>query len=94
MFGDNASVITSSTIPHSSLNKRHNALSYHCVCEVIASNVLWFFHIPGKEVNPADVLTKFCGHMLTLWPFMVVQPPAFLPLEPSVKAKNKYLIIT
>ena len=31
MFGDNKSVITSSTIPHSSLNKRHNALSYHRV---------------------------------------------------------------
>jgi hypothetical protein len=31
MFGDNESVITSSTIPHSSLNKRHNALSYHRV---------------------------------------------------------------
>jgi hypothetical protein len=29
MFGDNHSVITSSTIPHSSLYKRHNALSYH-----------------------------------------------------------------
>jgi hypothetical protein len=29
MFGDNESVITSSTVPHSSLNKRHNALSYH-----------------------------------------------------------------
>jgi hypothetical protein len=30
MFGDNEeSVITSSTIPHSSLNKRHNALTYH-----------------------------------------------------------------
>jgi hypothetical protein len=28
-FGDNASVITSSTIPQSTLNKRHNALSYH-----------------------------------------------------------------
>jgi hypothetical protein len=33
MFGDNASVITSSTIPHSTLNKRHNALTYHCVRE-------------------------------------------------------------
>ena len=29
MFGDNQSVITSGTIPHSSLNKRHNALAYH-----------------------------------------------------------------
>ena len=29
LFGDNESVITSSTIPHSSLSKRHNALAYH-----------------------------------------------------------------
>jgi hypothetical protein len=73
MFGDNESVITSSTIPHSSLNKRHNALSYHRVREAIASNVLWFFHISGK-VNPADVLTKFCGHSV-FWP--LVKPYLF-----------------
>ena len=29
MYGDNKSVVTSSTIPHSLLNKRHNMLSYH-----------------------------------------------------------------
>jgi hypothetical protein len=68
MFGDNESVITSSTIPHSSLNKRHNALSYHRVREAIASDVLWFFHISGK-MNPADVLTKFCGHSV-FWPLI------------------------
>jgi hypothetical protein len=33
MFGDNQAVVTNSSIPHSSLNKRHNALAYHCVCE-------------------------------------------------------------
>jgi hypothetical protein len=37
MFGDNHSVITSSTIPHSSLNKRQDALSYHRVRDAIAS---------------------------------------------------------
>jgi hypothetical protein len=39
-FGDNASVITSSTIPQSTLNKQQNDLSYHCVCESIAAKVL------------------------------------------------------
>ena len=29
LFGDNKSVVTSSTIPHSTLSKRWNALSYH-----------------------------------------------------------------
>ena len=33
MYGDNKSVVTSSTIPHSSLNKRQNMLSYHQVQE-------------------------------------------------------------
>jgi hypothetical protein len=65
MFGDNQSVITSGTIPHSSLNKCHNALAYHRVREAIASDVIWFFHISGK-INPADVLTKFLGHV-TFW---------------------------
>jgi hypothetical protein len=39
VFFDNQSVITSGTIPHSSLNKGHNALIYHHVCEAIASHV-------------------------------------------------------
>ena len=71
MFGDNTSVIASSTILHSFLNKRHNALSYYhrVLREAIASNVLWFFHIPGK-VNPADVLTKFCAGHAVFWPLI------------------------
>ena len=36
LFSDNKSVVTSSTIPHSSLNKWWNALSYHKVGEAIA----------------------------------------------------------
>ena len=31
MFGDNESVVTSSTLPHSGLKKRHNALAFHKV---------------------------------------------------------------
>eukprot|EP00977_Amphora_coffeiformis_P024646 scaffold16513_cov158-Amphora_coffeaeformis.AAC.1 len=57
LFGDNKSVVTSSTIPHSTLGKRWNALSYHRVREAIAGGWLRFEHIPGTE-NPADVLTK------------------------------------
>ena len=58
MFGDNKSVITSSTIPHSPLTKRHNALSYHRVREAISAGVLHFLHLEGVQ-NPADVMTKF-----------------------------------
>lgn len=57
LFGDNKSVVTSSTIPHSTLAKRWNALSYHKVREAVAGGWLRFEHIPGTE-NPADILTK------------------------------------
>jgi hypothetical protein len=68
MFGDNQSVLMSSNIPHSSLNKHHNALFYHCVCEAVASDIPWFFYVKSTK-NPADVLTKFCGH-LVFWPLI------------------------
>jgi len=61
MFGDNASVITSSTIQTSVLKKRHNMLAYHRVREAIAADLMSFFHIPGTE-NPSDVLTKNLTH--------------------------------
>ncbi len=68
MFGDNQSVVTSSTIPHSKLNKRHIALSYHRVREAIASGVLSFHHINGKS-NPADMLSKHAGYQ-QFWPML------------------------
>ena len=70
MFGDNYSVIVSSTIPHSSLNKRHTALSYHRVRECIASETIIFQHVPGR-CNPSDVLTKYLSWS-KFWP--LVQP--------------------
>ena len=66
MFGDNGSVVTSSTLPHSSLNKRHNALAYHKVRESIVAEILNFIHI-NEDENPADILSKHCGHH-QMWP--------------------------
>jgi hypothetical protein len=57
MFGDNQSVVTSATIPHLTLGKRWNALSYHRVREAIAAGWLRFEHISGIQ-NPADILTN------------------------------------
>eukprot|EP00977_Amphora_coffeiformis_P015711 scaffold4678_cov122-Amphora_coffeaeformis.AAC.1 len=57
LFGDNKLVVTSSSIPHSTLGKCWNTLSYHHVREAIAGGWLCFEHIPGTE-NPTDVLTK------------------------------------
>jgi hypothetical protein len=73
MFGDNKSVITSSTIPHSSLNKRHNALSYHRVREAISANIIYFLHVEGKY-NPSDIVTKFLSWS-KFWP--LIQPLLF-----------------
>jgi len=68
LYGDNASVILSSTIPSSTLTKRHNALAYHRVREAIASKIIYFSHIEGKD-NPADIMTKFLPHAI-FWPFV------------------------
>ena len=57
LFGDNKSVVTSAMIPHSSLNKCWNALSYHKVRESIAAQIVWFEHIPIGE-NLVDIMTK------------------------------------
>jgi hypothetical protein len=70
MYGDNQSVITSSTIPHSLLSKRHNALSYHRVREAVAKKVFYFCKIDGSN-NPADCLTKSAGHQI-FWPIVKV----------------------
>ena len=61
MFGDNRSVIDSSTVPHAKLHKRHTALSFHRVREAIASKIVSFIFIPGK-INPADIMSKHWGY--------------------------------
>ena len=66
MFGDNQSVLTNSTVPHSQLNKRHNALAYHRVREAIAVAVIKFFKIDSTK-NPSDILSKHCRHP-EAWP--------------------------
>ena len=57
MFGDNKSVVTSSTVPHSLLSKRHNILSYHRVREAIAAKIL-VFHCCDFSQNKSDILSK------------------------------------
>ena len=68
MFGDNQSVVTSSTLPHSTLAKRWNALSYHRVREAVAADYVRFHFIESTQ-NPADIMTKALDHA-TAWPFV------------------------
>ena len=53
MFGDNRSVVTSSTIPNSTISKRHHLASYHRVREAIAAKYISF----GKMAK-ATLLTS------------------------------------
>ena len=68
MFGDNQSVVQNTTVPHSQLNKRHMALSYHRVREAIAAQIMSSYHIPG-DINPADILSKHWGYQ-QIWPIL------------------------
>ena len=49
MFGDNKSVVTSSTIPNSTISKRHHLASYHRVREAIAAKFISFHWKDGKS---------------------------------------------
>jgi hypothetical protein len=64
LFGDNESVVNSSSIPHAKLHKRHTALSFHRVREAIAAKYVSFNFLPGAE-NPADILSKHWAYSAT-----------------------------
>jgi len=57
MYGDNQSVVISTTTPSSTLKKRHNALAYHRVREAVAADIISFRFI-RSALNWADILTK------------------------------------
>jgi hypothetical protein len=57
VFGDNESMINSSTYPDARLHKRHNILSYHYVRSMIARGFIKLTHI-NSQSNLADVLSK------------------------------------
>ena len=77
MFGDNKSVVTSSSVPHSLLSKRHNILSYHRVREAIAAKIL-VFHWCASSQNKSDILNK-TGNF----------PRYFISSETSLTSKKK-----
>jgi hypothetical protein len=68
LFGDNGSVVTSSSVPESPLRKRHQALAYHYTREAIASGAIDFHHLPGT-LNPSDILSKHWGYA-QVWPML------------------------
>ena len=57
MAGDNRSVVTSATLPHSTLSKRHNILAFHRVRGAIVAKII-DFHWIQSEYNLSDMLSK------------------------------------
>ena len=84
MFGDNKSVVTSSTIPNSTISKRHHLASYHRVREAIAAKFISFHWKDGKS-NPADILSKH-WEFATVWPML--KPILFWRGETATQRKG------
>ena len=57
VLSDNMAVIQNSTIPSSTIKKKHNAICYHRVREAVASGIIRIAKIDTKE-NLADLFTK------------------------------------
>ena len=57
ILGDNRSVITWTTLPHSTLSKRHNILAFQRVKEAIAAKII-DFHWIKSEYNLSNMLNK------------------------------------
>jgi hypothetical protein len=57
MFVDNQAVVKNTTLPSSTLKKKHNAIAYHKVREAVAAGIVQIAYIRSKN-NRADVLTK------------------------------------
>ena len=70
MFGDNRTVVNSSTIPNAKLHKSHIMLSYHRLREAIAAGMIAFYFIEGDR-NPADIVTKHWGYQ-QIWDVLKV----------------------
>ena len=43
LFGDYSSVVANATLPHSTLTKRHNILTFHRVREAISAKIMAFY---------------------------------------------------
>jgi hypothetical protein len=57
VFCDNNWVVKNTSIPQSMLQKKHNAINYHAICEAVAAGIMRV----GKEdgmTNLADLFTK------------------------------------
>ena len=70
LFGDNRSVVTSATLPHSTLTKRYNILAFHRVREAIAAKLMAFYWIQSAY-NLSDMLSKHTDNHPTVYPMIL-----------------------
>ena len=54
-------MVTSATLPHSTLTKRHNILAFHRVTEAISAKLIVFYWIQSA-FNLSDMLSKHWNH--------------------------------
>ena len=57
IFCYNKSVVTNSTVPTSTLKKKHDSIAYHRIREAVAAFLICIAKVQSKE-NLADLLTK------------------------------------
>ena len=69
LFGDNRSVVTSTTLPHSTLTKKHSILAFHRVRDAIAAKLMTFYWIQSAH-NLSDMLSKHWDHP-TVYPMIL-----------------------
>ena len=60
LFSDNRSVITSVTLPHSTLTKHHIILAFRRVREAITAKIVWI----QSTYNLSDMLSKHWDHLV------------------------------
>ena len=97
LFGDNRSVVTSATLPHSTLTKRHNILGFHRVREAIAAKLMAFYWIQSAY-NLSDMLSKHWDHP-TVYPMVLKllitrSNITLIPKEATQEKKRKFKIAT
>ena len=91
LFGDNRSVVTSATLPHSTLTKRHNILAFHRVREALAAKLMAFYWIQSAY-NLSDLLSKHWDHPIVypmILKFLIIRGNIAVVPKEATQEKEK-----
>ena len=69
LFGGNRPVVSSATLPHSTLTKKHNILAFDRATEAIVAKLMAFYWIQSA-CNLSDMLSKHWDHP-TVYPMIL-----------------------